>query len=88
MGFLALEAGWMVTELGRQPFTAWGVQRTSDAVTPVPGLALPFWIFTAIYLFLGAMVIILLRRQIAHAPGSVDSGARRTRTGGATGDRR
>lgn len=67
-GFLALEAGWLVTELGRQPFTAWGVLRTADSVTPVRGLALPFWIFTALYLFLGAVTIALLRRQIAHAP--------------------
>jgi cytochrome bd ubiquinol oxidase subunit I len=67
-GFLALEAGWLVTELGRQPFTAWGVLRTAQAVTPVPNLAVPFWIFTAIYLFLGVVVIALLRAQIAHAP--------------------
>jgi cytochrome d ubiquinol oxidase subunit I len=78
LGFLALEAGWMVTELGRQPFTAWGVQRTSEAVTPVPGLALPFWIFTAVYLFLGAMVIVLLRRQIAHAPAGSEPSSRRS----------
>jgi cytochrome d ubiquinol oxidase subunit I len=75
-GFLALEAGWLVTELGRQPFTAWGVLRTSDSVTPVPGLAVPFWIFTAIYLFLGAVVIVLLRRQIAHAPGGAEERSR------------
>jgi cytochrome d ubiquinol oxidase subunit I len=73
-GFLALEAGWLVTELGRQPFTAWGVLRTAESVTPVPGLALPFWIFTAIYLFLGAVVIELLRRQIAHAPRGPGAG--------------
>jgi cytochrome d ubiquinol oxidase subunit I len=80
-GFLALEAGWLVTELGRQPFTAWGVLRTADAVTPVPGLAAPFWIFTAIYLFLGAVVVVLLRRQIAHAPGA-DPGAGAAAEGG------
>jgi cytochrome d ubiquinol oxidase subunit I len=67
-GFLALEAGWLVTELGRQPFTIWGVLRTAGSVTPVPGLAAPFWIFTAIYVFLGVVVIALLRAQIAHAP--------------------
>jgi cytochrome d ubiquinol oxidase subunit I len=67
-GFLALEAGWLVTELGRQPFTAWGVLRTADSVTPVTTLALPFWIFTVLYLFLGVVTIELLRRQIARAP--------------------
>jgi cytochrome bd ubiquinol oxidase subunit I len=69
-GFIALEAGWLVTEWGRQPFTIWGVMRTSAAVTPVGHLALPFGLFTALYVFLAAMVIALLRRQIAHAPAS------------------
>jgi cytochrome bd ubiquinol oxidase subunit I len=67
-GFLALEAGWLVTEWGRQPFTIWGSMRTAEAVTPVPNLAVPFWVFTAIYLFLAVMVVVLLRRQMAHAP--------------------
>jgi cytochrome d ubiquinol oxidase subunit I len=68
-GFVALEAGWLVTELGRQPFTAWGVLRTAASVTPVGGLAVPFWIFTFLYVFLGVVTIVLLGRQIAHAPG-------------------
>jgi cytochrome bd ubiquinol oxidase subunit I len=67
-GFLALEAGWLVTEWGRQPFTVWGVLRTAESVTPVGGLAWPFALFTLLYLFLAAMVIVLLRRQIARSP--------------------
>ena len=46
-GFLAVEAGWMVTELGRQPWIIHGVMRTADAVTPMPGLVVPFTFFTA-----------------------------------------
>ena len=42
LGFIAIEAGWMVTELGRQPWIIQGVMRTSDAVTPMPGLVVPF----------------------------------------------
>src|SRR6266545_4057480 len=38
MGFIAVEAGWMVTELGRQPWVIQGVLKTADAVTPMPGL--------------------------------------------------
>lgn len=67
-GFIALEAGWMVTEWGRQPFTVWGVMRTAQSVTPVPDLAVPFWMFLALYLFLGAVTATLLARQIVHAP--------------------
>jgi cytochrome d ubiquinol oxidase subunit I len=67
-GFLALEAGWLVTEWGRQPFTAWGVLRTADSVTPVQNLLVPFVAFMALYVFLGAVVATLLWRQIARSP--------------------
>jgi cytochrome d ubiquinol oxidase subunit I len=67
-GFLALEAGWLVTEWGRQPFAIQGVLRVADAVTPVKNLTAPFVAFGVLYLFLAAMVVVLLRRQIAHGP--------------------
>lgn len=70
-GFIAVEAGWVVTEVGRQPWIIQGVMRTADAVTPMPGLAAPFALFTLLYLFLGAVVCWLLWTQIvkghAHA---------------------
>jgi cytochrome d ubiquinol oxidase subunit I len=46
MGFVATEAGWIVTEVGRQPWVIQGVLRTADAVTPMPGLTVPFAGFT------------------------------------------
>jgi len=67
-GFLALEAGWLVTEWGRQPYTVRGVLRTAEAVTPVRHLLLPLLLFTALYLFLAAATAALLWRQIAHGP--------------------
>jgi cytochrome d ubiquinol oxidase subunit I len=63
-GFLATEAGWMVTEIGRQPWIVYGVLRTQDAVTPMPGLIVPFLFFTLLYCALGATVVWLLWRQI------------------------
>lgn len=65
LGLLALEAGWMVTEWGRQPWILHGVMRTSQAVTPVPHLYAPFWTFSLVYLFLGSVVVFLLARQVA-----------------------
>jgi cytochrome d ubiquinol oxidase subunit I len=64
LGFVALEAGWMVTELGRQPWVIYGIMKTSDAVTPMPGLVVPFVLFTVIYAGLGAVVIVLIRRTV------------------------
>jgi cytochrome d ubiquinol oxidase subunit I len=68
MGFLATEAGWMTTELGRQPWVIYGVLRTRDAVTPMPGLIVPFVTFTLLYCFLGVMVAWLLYRHIVRSP--------------------
>ncbi len=68
MGFLATEAGWVVTEVGRQPWIVQGVLRTAQAVTPMPGLIVPFLAFTALYVFLGVIVVYLLMRQFAVAP--------------------
>jgi cytochrome bd ubiquinol oxidase subunit I len=63
-GFIAVEAGWVVTEVGRQPWIIHGFMRTADAVTPMPGLVIPFTIFTGLYLFLGVIVAWLLWAQI------------------------
>jgi cytochrome d ubiquinol oxidase subunit I len=64
LGFIAIEAGWIVTEVGRQPWIIQGVMKTSEAVTPMPGLVVPFALFTAIYLVLGLVVAALIRRTI------------------------
>jgi cytochrome bd ubiquinol oxidase subunit I len=68
MGFIAIEAGWTVTEVGRQPWIVYGVLRTADAVTPMPGLIVPFVGFTLLYCFLGVVVAWLLYRQIIRSP--------------------
>ncbi|MGX5816672.1 cytochrome ubiquinol oxidase subunit I [Chitinophaga lutea] len=64
MGFIAVEAGWTVTEVGRQPWIIYGVMRTADAVTPMPGIVYSFYIFTAVYISLSLIVAFLLYRQI------------------------
>jgi cytochrome d ubiquinol oxidase subunit I len=68
MGFIAVEAGWTVTEVGRQPWVVYGFLRTADAVTSMPGLVVPFITFTLLYIFLGIIVAILLYRQIIRSP--------------------
>ncbi|HIC44500.1 MAG TPA: cytochrome ubiquinol oxidase subunit I, partial [Sulfurimonas sp.] len=63
-GFIAVEAGWMVTELGRQPWIIYKIMKTKDAITPMPGIAYSFWFFTALYILLGVVVSWLFMRQI------------------------
>jgi cytochrome d ubiquinol oxidase subunit I len=61
LGFVALEAGWIVTEAGRQPWVIQGYLKTADAMTPF-GDVRPFMFgFVALYLLLAIMVIVLLR---------------------------
>lgn len=64
LGYIAVEAGWIVTEVGRQPWIIHGVMRTADAVTPMPGIVYSFYLFTAVFVSLSAIVVFLLYRQI------------------------
>lgn len=73
LGFIAVEAGWTVTEVGRQPWIIKGIMRTADAVTPMPGIAYTFYLFTLIYFSLALAVIYLLSRQIAMVPELYDT---------------
>lgn len=68
LGFIAVEAGWTVTEVGRQPWIIHGIMRTSEAVTPMPGIAWSFYLFSLVYLSLSIAVIFLLHRQIKMVP--------------------
>ena len=74
-GFLATEAGWLVTEVGRQPWIVFGVLRTRDAVTPMPGLAVSFVLISLLYCALGVAVLWLLWRQIVRTSGGPVVGA-------------
>jgi len=63
LGFIALEAGWTVTEVGRQPWIIYGIMKTRDALTPMPGLVFPYITITTLYIFLTVMVILVMVRQ-------------------------
>ena len=73
LGFIAIEAGWTVTEVGRQPWVIYNIMRTADAVTPMPNLVVPFVSFTILYIFLSIIVVILLRRHIFQSPRLYDA---------------
>jgi cytochrome bd-type quinol oxidase subunit 1 len=57
-----MECGWMVTELGRQPWIIYPVMLVKDGVTTVAGLGITFFLFTAIYVILAVTLIGLLLR--------------------------
>lgn len=59
---VALEAGWIATEVGRQPWIAYGVMRVEDAVTPAPGIRYGYYTLIGVYTALTAATIYVLRR--------------------------
>jgi cytochrome d ubiquinol oxidase subunit I len=58
---LALECGWIVTEVGRQPWIVNGFMRTADAVTPAQGIWWVFGLTMALYATLGVLAVVILR---------------------------
>jgi cytochrome d ubiquinol oxidase subunit I len=70
-GFVAVLAGWFVTEVGRQPYIIHGVMRTAEAVSPVLGsqiaLSLLAFIFSYVFVFGAGSYYII--RLIAKGPG-------------------
>jgi cytochrome d ubiquinol oxidase subunit I len=73
----AMEAGWVTTEVGRQPWIVYGIMRTEDAVSPAPGLYLGFYAVVIIYVLLTALTVFVLRRLARRpetpAPQEVDA---------------
>jgi cytochrome d ubiquinol oxidase subunit I len=64
LGFVAIEAGWTVTEVGRQPWIIYGLMRTADALTPRPGVSVTLLGYALLYGLLTGVVVLLLHRQI------------------------
>ncbi|MNT40710.1 Cytochrome bd-II ubiquinol oxidase subunit 1 [compost metagenome] len=69
-GVIAILAGWYTTEVGRQPWVVYGLQRTADAVSPhgVPELALTLGIFVIAYFFVFGVGIAYMMRLVRKGP--------------------
>ena len=75
LGFVALEAGWLVTEFGRQPWIIYRVMRVSEGATPQQGVSLLLAVFLLVYVILTVGLVVLLLRERSRP---VDKTARRT----------
>ena len=69
---VALECGWIVTEVGRQPWIVYNVMRTSDAVTQASGIWVTFGLVLALYVALGAALVVALRAMSRRWRGEDD----------------
>jgi cytochrome d ubiquinol oxidase subunit I len=74
---IALECGWIVTEVGRQPWIVYNIMRTSDAVTNASGIWVTFGLIVGLYVALGVTLIVALRamsRRWRSEDGQDDAG--------------
>jgi cytochrome d ubiquinol oxidase subunit I len=90
-GFFAVLAGWITTEVGRQPYTVYGLLRTTESVAPLdaPAVAGSLAAFVAVYLGVFGVGVWYLFRLMAHAPHPGEPGPeadpeKPTRTAGIT----
>ena len=70
LGFIAILAGWFVTEQGRQPWLVQGILRTADALSPVPRwqVATTLVMFVVVYAIVFSMGVYYINRLIAKGP--------------------
>jgi cytochrome bd ubiquinol oxidase subunit I len=68
---IALEAGWVVTEVGRQPWIVYEVMRVADAVTTAPNIRYGYFLLVAVYAVLAVATLYVLRR-LARIPLPAD----------------
>jgi len=70
LGYLAVESGWLVREVGRQPWVVYGLLRTTQAAStlPAPTVAVTLVVYAVIYSILAATFVIFARRIIRRGP--------------------
>ena len=77
-GFIAVLAGWFTTEVGRQPFTVYGLLRTADSASPLaaPAVGSSLLSFVIVYFIVYAAGLTYLFRMVAAAPHQGEEGPR------------
>ncbi|MGX7743236.1 cytochrome ubiquinol oxidase subunit I [Rhodopseudomonas parapalustris] len=77
-GFIAVLAGWVTTETGRQPFTVFGLLRTTDSVSPLaaPAVATSLIAFIVVYFAIFIAGVVYILRLMAHPPHHGEEGPR------------
>lgn len=76
VGFISILAGWTVTEVGRQPFTVYGMLRTVNSVSPIglPGVAISLAAFAVVYLLVFGAGISFLLKMVSRPPAMGEVG--------------
>ncbi|WP_344804890.1 cytochrome ubiquinol oxidase subunit I [Allohahella marinimesophila] len=78
-GFIAVIAGWITTEVGRQPYTVYGLLKTADSVSPIdaPGVAASLLAFIIVYFAVFGAGTFYIIRKMKHRPSLHEKGVDR-----------
>jgi cytochrome d ubiquinol oxidase subunit I len=70
--YIACELGWMLAEMGRQPWVVYGVMKTSNAVSPIAAsqVAISLGAFVVVYTFLGLVAFYLIWSHARKGPAA------------------
>ncbi|PEJ59552.1 cytochrome ubiquinol oxidase subunit I [Bacillus sp. AFS002410] len=68
VAMINIELGWMIAEVGRQPWILRGYMKVSEGATTAKGLGGMFWLFFVLYVFLGVFCTIVIRKMFIHNP--------------------
>ncbi|WP_088042844.1 cytochrome ubiquinol oxidase subunit I [Bacillus sp. EAC] len=66
LAMINIELGWMIAEIGRQPWILRGYMKVSEGATTAKGLGSMFWLFFALYVFLGVFCTVVIRKMFIH----------------------
>lgn len=71
-GFIAVLAGWVTTEVGRQPYTIYGLMRTAESASPIglPGVATSLVAFIVVYFIVFGAGTFYILRMMGKTPGA------------------
>lgn len=72
LSMVAIEAGWVLAEVGRQPWILRGYMKVAEAATTSSSVGLTFAMFALLYLVLGIMAVIVLIKMFKHSPAEVE----------------
>ncbi|WJM11137.1 cytochrome ubiquinol oxidase subunit I [Paenibacillus sp. PK1-4R] len=72
LAFLAVEMGWFYAEIGRQPWIIRGYMRVEEAATSSPSVRILFFVFLLLYIVLGVICVLVLRRLFNNNPAELE----------------
>lgn len=72
ISIISIELGWILAEVGRQPWILRGYMKVSEAATTAEGVGAMFWLFLSLYTLLAIITVTVLRNMFKNNPAEVE----------------